>query len=160
MKDYKIDFRNLVRQLLPHHMRLPVRLRILRCLFKPLIVLYEAFCTWKENTRRLMSVTNQQGVLEQFLREKYHDDTITIVSYREDGFAVGLDPEGLSTAQAIGLNDGEGSPAEVSLKGELYQQFGDVDFIVYISAATDPVKIRADVEKYRPALTTYKIIQS
>lgn len=160
MKDYKINFHNLVRQLLPHHMRLPLRLRILRCLLMPLVVLYEAFCAWRENTRRLMNVTNQQGVLEQFLREKYRDKTITIVSYQEDGFDVGLKPEGVSTAQAIGLDPTEGTPAAVSLKGELYQQFGDVDFIVYISAATDLVNVRADVEKYRPALTTYKIIQA
>ena len=36
MRNYKIDFRNQVRQLLPEHKRQPVRLRILRAFVKPL----------------------------------------------------------------------------------------------------------------------------
>ena len=71
MRNYKIDFRNQVRQLLPEHKRQPVRLRILRAFVKPLADLFAAFSLWRDETRKLLNVTNQEGVLEQFLRNKY-----------------------------------------------------------------------------------------
>ena len=82
MRNYKIDFRNQVRQLLPEHKRQPVRLRILRAFVKPLADLFAAFSLWRDETRKLLNVTNQEGVLEQFLRNKYGAADITIESYR------------------------------------------------------------------------------
>lgn len=158
MKEYKIDLSNLVRQLLPTHKRQIVRLRILRCFVVPLVTLYVAFCQWRNRTRKLLNITCRAGVLEQVLREKHADESITIRSFKENGFALGLLPEGVLTAQAIGTA-AEGTPCEVSLAGENREQFGGVDFIVTISAATDINVLRADLERYRPALTTYKIEQ-
>ena len=93
MRNYKIDFRNQARQLLPEHKRQPVRLRILRAFVKPLADLFAAFSLWRDETRKLLNVTNQEGVLEQFLRNKYGAADITIESYRETGFAVGYAPK-------------------------------------------------------------------
>ena len=157
--EHKIDFRNQARQLLPEHKRQPVRLRILRAFVKPLADLFAAFSLWRDETRKLLNVTNQEGVLEQFLRNKYGAADITIESYRETGFAVGIRSEGVGVAVPVGLNRGEGTPAVVSLRGENREQFGDVDFIVHIPAGVDAEQIRADIEKYRAALTTYKIDQ-
>ena len=98
MRNYKIDFRNQVRQLLPEHKRQPVRLRILRAFVKPLADLFAAFSLWRDETRKLLNVTNQEGVLEQFLRNKYGAADITIESYRETGFAVGIRSEGVGVA--------------------------------------------------------------
>lgn len=159
MRNYKIDFSNLVRQLLPNHKRQPVRLRLLRAFVKPLAELFASFSRWRDETRKLINVTNQKGVLEQFLRSKYGAIDITIESYRETGFAVGLRPEGISVAQAVGLNRAEGAPAVIPLRGENREQFGDVDFIVHIPAGVDAEQVRADIEKYRAALTTFKIEQ-
>lgn len=159
MRNYKIDFRNMVRQLLPNHKRQPVRLRLLRAFVKPLAELFASFSRWRDETRKLINVTNQKGVLEQFLRSKYGAIDITIESYRETGFAVGLRPEGISVAQAVGLNRAEGAPAVIPLRGENREQFGDVDFIVHIPAGVDAEQVRADIEKYRAALTTFKIEQ-
>ena len=128
MRNYKIDFRNQVRQLLPEHKRQPVRLRILRAFVKPLADLFAAFSLWRDETR-------------------------------ETGFAVGIRSEGVGVAVPVGLNRGEGTPAVVSLRGENREQFGDVDFIVHVPAGVDTEQIRADIEKYRAALTTYKIDQ-
>ena len=159
MRDYKTDFRNLVRQLLPEHKRQHVRLRILRAFVKPLEDLFSSFSLWRDETRRLLNVTNQKGVLEQFLRNKYGAADITIESYRETGFAVGIRSEGMSVAVPVGLDKAEGTPAVVSFRGENREQFGDVDFIVHIPAGVDAEQVRADIEKYRAALTTYKIDQ-
>ena len=154
MRNYKIDFRNLTRQLLPEHKRQPVRLRILWAFVKPLADLFTSFSLWRDETRKLLNVTNQKGVLEQFLRNKYGAADITIESYRE-----GLRSEGIGVAVPVGLNKAEGTPAVVSLRGENREQFGDVDFIVHIPAGVDAEQVRADIEKYRAALTTYKIDQ-
>ena len=159
MRNYKIDFRNLTRQLLPEHNRQPVRLRILWAFVKPLANLFTSFSLWRDETRKLLNVTNQKGVLEQFLRNKYGAADITIESYREAGFAVGLRSEGVGVAVPVGLNKAEGTPAFVSLRGENREQFGDVDFIVHIPAGVDAEQVRADIEKYRATLTTYKIDQ-
>lgn len=159
MKEYRINFSNLVRQLLPAHKRQPVRLRILRCLVAPLIALYNLFVLWRNEVRKLLNVSCRAGILTHFLRNKYNDPSITIKSYRENGIAVGLYPEGKATARSIGGDEEEGTPCAVPLRGERRQQFGDVDFIVYIAITTDLDAVRADVERYRPALTTYKIIQ-
>lgn len=159
MINYKIDFSNLVRQLLPNHKRQPVRLRLLRAFVKPLAELFASFSRWRDETRKLINVTNQKGVLEQFLRSKYGAIDITIESYRETGFAVGLRPEGIGVAQAVGQNRAEGNPAVIPLRGENRELFGDVDFIVHIPAGVDAEQVRADIEKYRAALTTFKIEQ-
>lgn len=160
MKNYKIDFRNLVRQLLPDHKRQPVRLRVLRAFVKPLADLWVSFSLWRDQTRELLHVTNQKGVLEHFLRSKYGTADIAIESYRETGLAIGLRSEGTGVAAAVGSNSAEGTPAIAALRGENREQFGDVDFIVCIPSEVDADQVRADIEKYRAALTTYKINRS
>lgn len=159
MKTYHIDFRNFVQQFLPEHKRQPVRLLVLRAFVRPLTELFATFSLWRDQTRRLLNVTNQKGVLEEFLRYKYDAVQITIESYRETGFALGLRPEGAGVAASVGRNSAEGTPAVIPLRGEKREQFGDVDFIVRIPAGVDAGQVRADIEKYRAALTTYKIEQ-
>lgn len=159
MSTHRIDFGNLVRQLLPHHKRQPVRLSILGAFVEPLAKLFAAFLEWRDKTRRVLGVTNQKGVLEQFLRNNYNAPDITIESYRERGLAVGLRPEGAGVAQDVGQNGDEGTPAVIPLRGENREQFGDVDFIVHIPERVDVEQVRADIEKYRVVLTTYKIEQ-
>lgn len=159
MRTHKIDFGNLVRQLLPNHKRQPIRLRILRAFVKPLAEAFTSFSQWRDETKKLINVTNQKGVLEQFLRNKYGAADITIESYHETGCGIGLRPEGVGVALVVGVNKAEGTPAVIPLRGENREQFGDVDFIVHIPAGVDAEQVRADIEKYRAALTTYKIEQ-
>lgn len=157
MNNYNIGFENFVRQLVPHHKRQPVRLRILRAFVKPLSELFESFDRWRDEVRKLVNVTSQEGVLEQFLRNKYGSAEITIESFRSVGAGIGLRTEGAGVAAAIGQNRTEGTPAVISLRGERREQFGDVDFIVHIPEDVDAEQVRADIERYKAALTTYKI---
>ena len=50
MRTHKIDFGNLVRQLLPNHKRQPIRLRILRAFVKPLAEAFASFSQWRDET--------------------------------------------------------------------------------------------------------------
>lgn len=159
MRNITVDFGNLVRQLLPDYKRQPVRLRILRAFVKPLADVFVQFRRWRDQTRKLLNVTNQKGVLEWFLRDKYKAAEITIESYRQAGFGVGLRTEGIGVSQAIGADRSEGTPVSIPLRGEHREQFGDVDFIVHIPLLVNIEQVRADVEKYRAALTSYKIVQ-
>lgn len=142
MRNYKIDSGTRCGSSCPEPQASTRPSRILRAFVKPLADLFAAFSLWRDETRKLLNVTNQEGVLEQFLRNKYGAADITIESYRETGFAVGIRSEGVGVAVPVGLNRGEGTPAVVSLRGENREQFGDVDFIVHIPAGVDAEQIR------------------
>lgn len=152
----KVKFSNLVRQLVPTHKRQPVRLWWLRGLTAPLQALFDTFDRWRSDTRMIVNVTSQVAIFEGYLRKKYNQPiAIKLVTYSDGGLHVGLEREGQHVA--VGYND---LGAAVPLVGELREQFGDADFIVYIPAGVDMESIRADIERFKIALTRYKIIQS
>lgn len=152
----KVNFSNLVRQLLPTHKRQPVRLWWLRSLVAPLQALFDAFDKWRSDTRMVVNVTSQVAVFEGYLRKKYAQPVaIKLVTYSDGGLHVGLEREGQHVA--VGYGD---HGVTVPLAGEIRERFGDADFIVYIPASVDIESIRADVERFKIALTRYRIIQS
>lgn len=66
-----INFRSLVRQLLPNHKRQPVRLSILRAFVSGLQALFDAFDAWRDRIRRDINLSSQTIVLEGYLRKKF-----------------------------------------------------------------------------------------
>lgn len=159
MKNYRIDFPNLIRQLLPTARRQSVRLALLRGLLNPLAEAFDAFDAWRSEVRRMLTVTNQKGVLEHFLRRKYRAPEIEIIGYREEGYPVSLQEEQASIDHSVGLNADEGNAAVVPLRGEGRDRLDGADFVVRIPEGVDPAAIQADVERYRPATTIFKIEQ-
>lgn len=157
----KINYNNLVRQLLPAHKRQLGRLRLLRAMVAPLRELFLSFAAWRSDARMQINMTGQVGVLEGYLRTKYGMGSIEIYPYADRGFAVGLREEGTSHATPLGIGRQEGSPGAVPLRGELEFQFDGCDFIVYVPT-TDPrilEVMRIDIERYKQAIVTYKIVQ-
>ena len=155
----KINFNNHVRQMLPPHRRQPVRLEFLRQFVAPLTGLFAAFDPWRDDIRMRMNLTGQIMVLEGYLRAKYDPSlSIRIVTNEDRLLRVGLKPEERTHFAAVGLK------AErrigVALKREIYDLYGDADFLVFIPAGVDIELIRIEVEKYRQAGINYKIIQS
>lgn len=150
----RIRYNNLIRQLLPAYKRQANRLTLLRALIFPLKMLFVSFDQWRKETRMLVNVNSQTGVLQGYLREKYENDAITVRTFRSGGLAVGLAEEGVASAVGIGL---ESDPAQIPLEGELRNQFGEVDFIVYVPDGVDIERVRADVERYKLAMITFKI---
>lgn len=93
------------------------------------------------------------------MRAKYDPTlSIRIVSNKNRLLAVGLKPEGRTHFAAVGLK-GKRRVA-VALKHEMYDLYGDADFLVFVPAGVDIELIRIEVEKYRQAGVNYKIIQT
>lgn len=155
-----INILNLVRQLLPPHKRQPVRLALLKSFLNPLETLFKDFYIWRENVRMMINVNSQVKIFEGYLRKKYNQPiAIKIITFSDGLLLVGLESEGAAMMPAIGLEQ-ENRFAEVPLETEVRDRFGDADFIVYIPASVDINLIRAEIEKYKQALVTYKIIQN
>lgn len=154
----KIQFANLVRQLTPPHKRQPVRLTLLRAFVAPLQVLFNSFDKWRSDTRMMINVNSQVKVFEGYLRKKYNEPiTIKIVTFDDGLLMVCLESEGTLLQPDIGQEDEK--TVDIPLDGEIRMQFGDADFIVYIPPNIDIDLIRAEIERYKQALTDYKIIQ-
>lgn len=159
MQTTRIDYRNLVRQLLPTHKRQPVRLWWLRGLVAPLGGLFAAFDKWRSDTRMIVNVSSQVAVFEGYLRKKYNEPiAIKVVTY-DDGLArVSLRAEGPAQRLRTALRS-EPERQAIPLRGEIRARFGDADFIVYIPTGVDADLIRAEIERFKQALVRYKIIQ-
>ena len=93
------------------------------------------------------------------LQKKYNAPTIHIETYGDGLLLIGLEREGIAMQPEIGLEH-EDVVAKIPLENELRGQFGEADFIVYIPAGVDADLIRTEIEKYKQALTKYKIIQN
>lgn len=155
----KINFTNLVRQLLPVHKRQPVRLALLQAFIAPLQLLFGHFCQWRDNTRMMVNVNSQVKIFEEYLRRKYNEPiSIKIVTFDDGLLMVCLESEGHSMMPEVGNTDEK--TVDIPLSGEIREQFGDCDFIVYIPAGLDIGLIRAEIEKYKQALIEYNIIQN
>lgn len=151
-----VNFDNLIRQLLPNHKRQPVRLSILRAFVTGLKGLFAAFDAWRDRIRTDINLSSQTIVLEGYLRRKF-GAAIAVVTYDDGLLAVGLEIEGLTYMPAVGLD--EDPLAEVPLPGEVRGSFEGADFVVYIPAGVDIEQVRAEIERYKLATITYKIIQ-
>jgi len=160
--DPKLNIHNLVRQLVPTHRRQPVRLWWLRRLAWPIGELWDDFAVWRDDVRFRINLTGQVRVLEGYLNKKY--DTaewrIRIVSFEDGLMWVGLETEGDNYHPRFGILSEAGPFVAIPLAGELRGSLGDVDFVVYIPAGIDAATIHAEVERYRLAGMTFKIIQS
>lgn len=155
-----IEIDNLVRQLMPPHKRKPCRLWFLRILTGRLNELFTDFKAWRNDVRMLVNVNCQVMVLEGYLRKKYNQPiSIKIETFDDLLFAVGLEDEGETFMPSIGLID-EADEADIPLFNEIREQFGDIDFVVYIPAGVDIDLVRANIEKYKRALARYRIIQN
>lgn len=159
----KINFNNLVNGLLPWFKRTPVRLSFLRAIVAPLGRLFGDFDKWRSDTRMIVNVTSQVAVFEGYLRKKYGQPIeIKIVTFDDGALEVCLEAEGYTQCVDIPLEEEqeEFAPPAVPLDGEIRTQFGDADFIVYIPMGVDIELITADIERFKQALTHYKIIQN
>ena len=106
----------------------------------------------------LVNVNSRVKVLEGYLRRKYGDADIRIVTFNNGLLLVGLISEGITMWPEIGLVN-EKLMKPVPLENEVRDKFEGVNFIVYIPVTVDRQQIEREIEKYKQALITYKIIQ-
>lgn len=153
----KVNFKNLVCGLLPWQKRLPNRLVLLRAFVAPLVALFGDFDQWRADTRMVARVTSQVKVLEGYLRKKYNQPVaIKIVTYEDGAINVGLEVEGQRLL--LGTVEESAPTVDLPLSGERREQFGDTQFIIFVPAAVDIDELRADIERFRTAGTTYAIM--
>lgn len=154
----KINYQNLIRQLLPPHKRQQTRIQLLQGFIIPLQKLFTDFNTWRENSRMMVNVNSQVKILEGYLRKKYKAPiTIKIITFNNGLMLVGLESEGTTMWPVIGLTDEE--MKTIPLENEIRDKFDGADFIVYIPEGINKMLIESEIEKYKQVLTTYKIIQ-
>lgn len=144
-----LNFKELVRQYVAPHRRQRVRLGWLWALID-LESVWLAFAAWRDYYRYKVHVTSQHRSLEGHLNKTF-DGGILIKSYEDQFLAIGLNSE---PAHWVLF---EPMP-EIALEGEGGQSFQDVDFIVYVPEGIDLSLVRAEIERYKIADRTYKIV--
>lgn len=156
-----IDIKNLAYQLVPPHKRLPLRLRWLSALLMPLVEQWTSFCAWRMASRMLVNVNSQTAVLEGYLRTKYHEPTaIKIESYEDGLLMIGLTTE--SEERRMWFHESEdGSPIpEFPLSQEIRNRFKGDGFLVYIPEHLDRTLVEAEIDRYKQALISYRLVQA
>ena len=155
----KINCKNLVRQLLPPHKRQSVRLTLLQSFVFPLQSLFDSFDKWRNDYRMRVNVNSQVMVLEGYLRKKYNESTgIKLATFNNGLLNAGLESEGTTMMVWFGLVN-EDVTKGIPLKDEVRDNFEDSDFVIYIPPGIDKLQVESDIEKYKLALVTFKIIQ-
>lgn len=155
----KINYPNLIRQLLPPHKRQPVRIKLLTGFLAPIQKLFEDFVVWRSDSRMMINVNSQVKIFEGYLRKKYNEPiSIKIVTFNNGLLLVGLLSEGKAMWPEVGLKS-ESQYLAIPLENEIRDKFDKADFIVYIPKNIDKMLIESEIEKYKQVLTIYKIIQ-
>lgn len=144
-----LNFKELIRQYVAPHRRQPVRLRWLRSLVD-LDGVWQSFSAWRDYYRYKVHVTSQHRSLEGHLNKTFGGG-ILIRSYEDQFLAIGLNSEPAHWVLFEPMQ-------EIALEGEGGQSFKDVDFIVYVPGGIDLNLVRAEIERYKIADRTYKIV--
>ena len=144
-----LNFKELVRQYVAPHRRQRVRLGWLWALID-LESVWLAFAAWRDYYRYKVHVTSQHRSLEGHLNKTFGGG-ILIRSYEDQFLAIGLNSEPAHWVLFKPMQ-------EIALEGEGGQSFQDVDFIVYVPEGIDLSLVRAEIERYKMADRTYKIV--
>lgn len=144
-----LNFREIVRQYVAPHRRQPVRLAWLRALLD-LEGVWDTFAAWRDYYRYKVHVTSQHRSLQGHLNKTFGGG-IRVKSYEDQFLDIGLNSE---PAHWVLFDPMQ----EVALEGEGGQSFADVDFIVHVPEGVDLALVRAEIERYKIADRTYKIV--
>ena len=144
-----LNFKELIRQYVAPHRRQPNRLGWLWSLVD-LGGVWQSFSDWRDYYRYKVHVTSQHRSLEGPLNKTFGGG-ILIKSYEDQFLAIGLNSEPAHWVLFEPMQ-------EIALEGEGGQSFKDVDFIVYVPEGVDLNLVRAEIERYKIADRTYKIV--
>ena len=127
----------------------------------PLAEQWTLFCAWRTASRMLVNVNSQTAVLEGYLRTKYHEPPAIKIESYEDGLpTIALSDE--SEDRQVRFHSSEkGNPVpEFPLSQEIRNRFEGVGFLVYIPGHLDRTLIEAEIDRYKQALITYRLVQA
>lgn len=155
-RDYNINVRQLIAELLPLHKRQSIRMHIITSL-ADVQRHVDWFAEWRGQQRRMINISAQVMVLEGYLRLIY-DRRITVQTYYQALVGIGLVVEGRPNWARVGRR-GHAPTLAMPLRGEVESAFEGYDFLVTIPPNVDIRQITAEIERYKLADKTYKIIQ-
>ena len=112
---------------------------------------WDGFSSWRAYYRYKRHVTSQHKSLQGHLTRLFGPG-IKVRSYDDELLDVGLDSEPAHWVVFAPYQ-------ELALSGEGGQSFGGKDFIVYIPPTVNIEVVKAEIEKYKLADKTYKIIE-
>lgn len=144
-----LNFKELIRQYVAPHRRQSIRLGWLWALVD-LDGVWQSFAVWRDYYRYKVHVTSQHCSLQGHLNKTFGGG-ILIKSYDDQFLAIGLNTE---PAHWVLFDPMQ----EIALEGEGGKSFQDVDFIVYVPEGVDLSLVRAEIERYKIADRTYKIV--
>ena len=145
-----LNFKEIVRQYVAPHRRQPSRLAWLWAL-ADLDGVWAAFAAWRAYYRYKVHVTSQQASLLGHLQNLYGDG-IVLRSYSGMYLEVGLNSEPAHMVIFYPYR-------EVALDGESQQAFDGADFVIYAPSGADIRGMGTEIERYKTADKTFKIIQ-
>lgn len=144
-----LNFKEIIRQYVAPHRRQANRLNWLWALID-LDSVWKSFSEWRDYYRYKVHVTSQHKSLQGHLNKTFGGG-ILVKSYDDQFLDVGLDVESAHWALFDPMQ-------EIALEGEGGKSFEDVDFIVYVPSGVNLNLVMAEIERYKIADRTYKII--
>jgi hypothetical protein len=154
MNRFKINFQQLINDLLPSFLRRSGQVYWLFSCSKALRNIHDKFISWGQNRKNDLKWNGQTIVLEHFLRNRYSDNRIRIENLYKDtsGAFVGSDGD---ASWHIGV-EGESS----SFVGTSYSVETD-NFKVYVPIGLiyDPDEMRKQIDRYKLYATKFSIIE-
>lgn len=144
-----LNFKEIIRQYVAPHRRQANRLNWLWALID-LDSVWKSFPEWRDYYRYKVHVTSQHKSLQGHLNKTFGGG-ILVKSYDDQFLDVGLDVE---SAHWVLFDPMQ----EIALEGEGGKSFEDVDFIVYVPSGVNLNLVMAEIERYKIADRTYKII--
>lgn len=145
-----LNFKGIIRQYVAPHRRQPARLKWLYAL-ADLDGLWESFASWRDYYRYKVHVTSQHKSLQGHLNKTFGGD-ILVKSYEDQFPGIGLNTE---PAHWVLFDE---PMQEIALEGESGQSFSDADFIVYVPSGVEGSLVMAEIERYKLADKSYKIV--
>lgn len=153
-REIQIRFRELIRIYLAPHKRTPNRIKWLTSLVN-LQAVFDAFSVWRSDYRYKIMLNGQLAVLQGHLSKKFGAG-ILVKSYEDGYVGVGLESEPAHWL-LVGLVE-EDCMVDVPLIGEGGEAFDGFDFLVIIPEGVNVALVRAEIERYKLADKSYKII--
>ena len=144
-----LNFKEIIRQYVAPHRRQSNRLKWLWGLVD-LDGVWKSFSEWRDYYRYKVHVTSQHKSLQGHLNKTFGGG-ILVKSYNDQFVDVGLDSE---PAHWVLFDPMQ----EIALEGEGGRSFDDADFIVYVPSGANLSLVMAEIERYKIADRTYKII--
>lgn len=153
------NIQNLIWTMLPPFLRKPLRVYWLMSLLKPIDDLMQGYLQFKQGISYKISINAQVIVFENYINKILDPEAkrIKIIHAVDGAIPIGLEIERSYFMSLSTSSEGKFKP--IPLFGENDNAL-DVSFNVIVPLGVNIAKLKSEINIYKPAGKTYKIIQS